>query len=156
FSSNFPRKNEYSFGSYPIGGTGLADAFVSKLGPFGSNVLYSTYFGADGSDGANGIAVDNGGNAYVAGYTYSIGTGNTPFPTAPNTAYQRNNKGGRDAFIAKLNTASSGSGSLVYSTFLGGSSDETANAIAIDSAGNAYITGEIDSYAQFPANKPPI
>lgn len=150
-SLNFPTKNAAFSGN-----AGYRDAFIAKLGPFGTNLLYASYLGGASDDSGNAIAVDNSGNAYLAGDTFSIGTGNGPFPTAPNNAYQGNNNGGRDAFVAKFNTTLSGSASLVYSTFLGGISDDKANAIAIDGSGNAYVTGEIDSYPQFPANKPPI
>jgi hypothetical protein len=82
-SPNFPTKNAYSTAS-----SGFLDAFIAKFGPFGTNLLYSSYLGGGGDDSGNAIAVDNNGNAYVAGDTYSIGSGNKPFPTAPNNAYQ--------------------------------------------------------------------
>jgi len=144
-SVNFPTKNP-AFGA----NAGFNDAFIAKLGPFGTNLLYASYLGGNGDDSANAVAVDNNGNAFIAGHTFSVGTGNGPFPTVPNTAYQRRNGGGRDAFVAKFNTTLSGSASLVYSTFLGGSSDEKAYAIAVDANGNAIVVGEVASFPVYP------
>jgi hypothetical protein len=112
---------------YPTG-----DAFVAKLNASGSALVYSTYLGGSGDDEGNGIAVDAGGNAYVTGWTES-----SDFPTtvgALDTTYN----GGDDAFVAKLNANGSG---LVYSTYLGGSGDDLGCGIAVDEAGNAYVTG---------------
>ncbi len=152
-SLNFPTKNPaYS------GNSGYKDAFIAKIGPFGTNLLYASYLGGGSDDSGNSIAVDNSGNAYIAGDTFSLGTGNGPFPTVPNNAYQTKNNGGpsgRDAFVARFDTTQSGSASLIYCTFLGGSlSDERAYAIAIDSSGNAYVTGEVVSYADYTVIPP--
>jgi len=92
---------------------------------------YSTYLGGSGLDSARAIAVDQAGNAYVAGQTDSI-----DFPSAG--AAQPASGGGVDAFVAKLNAAGS---SLVYCTYLGGSWDDRAFGIAVDAAGSAYVTG---------------
>jgi uncharacterized repeat protein (TIGR01451 family) len=152
-SPNFPAQNAYN--NAP---SGFNDAFISKIGPTGNTLLYSSYLGGAGDDSANAIAVDNSGNAYIAGDTFSIGTGKNPFPAVPHNAYQGNNNGGpsgRDAFVAKFNTTLSGSASLVYSTFLGGSlSDEKAFGIAIDSSGNAYVTGQVESFANYLVTPP--
>jgi hypothetical protein len=110
---------------------GYYDAFVAKLNPAGSALVYSTYLGGIGWDGGNGIAIDSLGNAYVAGQT-----GSNNFPTTPG-AYQATFGGGGDAFIARINPG----GSIVYSTYLGGSGGETASAIAVDQSGSAYVTG---------------
>src|SRR5439155_25896614 len=88
-----------------------------------------------------------------AGNTYSLGTGNGKLPFTQGAA-QTHNGGGSDAFVARFNTLGSGSGSLVYSTFLGGSSDETAYGIAIDSTLNAYVTGQIYAFNDYP--NPPV
>ncbi len=113
---------------------GSQDAVVMKLGASG-NVLYSTYFGLSGSVNGRGIALDASGNAYVTGY---ISPGSVP---ATLGAFQASPQGGEDAFAAKFST----SGTLVYCTYLGGTSDDIGNAIAVDSAGNAYIAGSSDS-----------
>lgn len=127
----------------------LGDGFVAKLSSDGSTLLYSTYIGGSGDDGVFAIAVDGPGNAYITGTTLSPN-----FPTTPN-AYQSRNAGhggqetrpawgfipavsGGDVFVAKLNPAGS---ALVYSTFVGGVSDDFGTAIAIDAAGNAYVGG---------------
>ena len=119
---------------------GNSDAFVTELDPTGSSLVYSTYLGGGGADVGEGIALDSSGNAYVAGYTFS-----TDFPTAH--PIQSAIAGGVDAFIAKLNSAGSAFG---YSTYFGGSGTDQALAIAVDSSGNAYITGNTTS-ANLPA-----
>jgi hypothetical protein len=107
-----------------------ADAFVAKLSSAGS-VVYSTYLGGKDYDAGNAIAADAGGNAYVVGSTDS-----TDFPKQGELQATLN--GGSDAFITKINSTGS---ALVYSTFLGGSDSETANGIALDTSGNAYVAG---------------
>jgi len=144
-SANFPTRNAADSSS-----AGYYDIFIAKIGPFGTNLLYASYLGGNGDDSGNAIAVDNTGHAYVAGDTFSIGTGNGPFPTKPNNAYQAHNGGGRDAFVAEFDTTLTGSSSILYTTFLGGSTDEKAYGIAVDSAGNAYVTGVVYSYPTFP------
>jgi beta-propeller repeat-containing protein/ASPM-SPD-2-Hydin domain-containing protein/centrosomal CEP192-like protein len=121
---------------------GSADAFVTKLNPAGSALVYSTYLGGSGVDQGTGIAVDSSGNAYVTGFTES-----SNFPVlnplpAPNNVLQ----GLSDAFATKLSTT----GSLAYSTYLGGSGSDQGNAIAVDGTGNAYVTGFTNSSANFP------
>jgi hypothetical protein len=113
--------------------SGNGDAFVAKLNPSGSALVYSTYLGGSGYDQGNAIAVDSAGNAYVTG-----GTRSTNFPTM--NPLQPANAGGLfgDAFVAKINAAGS---ALAYSTYLGGSDSDQGNGIAVDSAGNAYVTG---------------
>jgi hypothetical protein len=103
------------------------------------SLTYSTYLGGAG-DQANGIAVDSSGNAYVAGTTLS-----TAFPVA-NPLQSTNKAKNGTAFISKLNSTGS---ALVYSTYLGGSVSEQANAIAVDPSGDAYVTGSTCS-SDFP------
>src|SRR5262249_9242712 len=107
------------------------------------------YLGGSGNDSGNAVAADNSGNVYVAGDTGSLGTGTGPFPTVPNNAYQHHNNGAMNAFVAKFNTTLSGAPSLVYNTFLRGSTADQALGIAIDNAGDAYVTGGAQS-ADFP------
>jgi len=130
-SSNFPTKNAYQ----PTFG-GAWDAFVTKMNPAGSALVYSTYLGGSGNDFGNGIAVDGCGSAYITGQTAS-----SNFPIA--NAIQSTYAGGLwDAFVTKMNPSAS---ALVYSTYLGGSSTDSGASIAVDSSGNAYIIGQTDS-----------
>jgi len=131
WSSNFPT-TPGAFQPVSGGGNG-GDAFVTKLDPTGSALVYSTYLGGNSGDAGQGIAVDAAGNAYVTGRTESLN-----FPTTP-TAFQLS-RGccGADAFVTKLNSTGSG---LIYSTYLGGSDTEWGNGIAVDADGNAYVAG---------------
>jgi hypothetical protein len=130
------------------------DAFVSKLSPDGSALVYSTYLGGNTPDEEDGggqaawsIAVDSAGNAYVTGNTLD-----TDFPSV--NPLQATNKTSAPSsgtgFVAKYNAAGS---ALIYSTYLGGSAQDTPWGIAADSDGNAYITGETNS-ADFPTANP--
>jgi hypothetical protein len=130
------------------------DAFVSKLSPDGSALVYSTYLGGNTPDEEDGggqaawsIAVDSAGNAYVTGNTLD-----TDFPTV--NPLQATNKTSAPSsgtgFVAKYNAAGS---ALIYSTFLGGSAQDTPWGIAADSNGNAYVTGETIS-VDFPTANP--
>ena len=122
---------------------GETDAFVLKLGPAGSALVYSTYLGGSDYDYGYDIALDTAGNAYVSGLSYS-----TDFPTAgplfPSLA------GDCDAFVAKMNVAGS---ALIYSTYLGGAGDDRGMDIAVDQSGNAYVTGWTNS-TDFPTASP--
>ncbi|MEW6668788.1 MAG: SBBP repeat-containing protein [Thermodesulfobacteriota bacterium] len=134
-SSDFPTKNPFQ-GTH---GGGLEDAFVAKLSASCNTLIYSTYLGGNGEDIAQGITVDRSGNAYVTGYTKS-----NNFPTL--NAYQGTFVGGQsDAFVTKLNS----SGNLVYSTYLGGTLQDSGNSIAVDASGSANVTGSTSS-ADFP------
>ena len=141
-SSNFPTSASAFQKTYG----GSQDAFVTKLNSAGSALLYSTYLGGSGNDQGNGIAVDSSGNAYVTGFTLS-----TNFPTL--IPFQAANGGNFDAFVAKLNPALSGSASLIYSTYLGGSGNDYGYGIAVDSSGHAYVTGATPS-TNFPTLNP--
>ena len=105
-------------------------------------LVYSTYIGGNNYDSGNSIAIDSSGNAYITGWTES-----SNFPTTSG-AYQITLAGAQNAFITKLNSTGS---ALVYSTFIGGSGTDQGNSIAIDSSGNAYITGSAYSdLSNFP------
>ena len=118
---------------------GAEDIFVTKISPNGSAKLYSTYLGGGGPDEGRGIAVDVQGNAYITGSAGSI-----DFPTK--NAIQDTPGGSGDAFVAKLNATG---WALVFSTYLGANAIDFGSAIALDTAGNAYITGSTFS-ANFP------
>jgi hypothetical protein len=137
-SSNFPTTP----GAFQTThGGGLDTAFVTKINPTGTGLVYSTFLGGNGSDGAAGPVLDAAGNAYVTGNTSS-----TNFPTTPG-AFQATYGGGvGDAFVTKLNPLGSG---LIYSTYLGGSGQDAGAGIALDSSGNAYVAGYTNS-ANFP------
>lgn len=117
-----------------------ASAFVTKLDPTGSRALYSSYLGGHGTQAGRSIAVDSSGNAVVAGDTDA-----NDFPTTAGTE-KPIPAGGGDAFVTQL--SSSGS-HLDYATFLGGTGLDLSNAIALDSSGNAYVTGQTKS-VDFP------
>ena len=120
--------------------SGYADAFVTKLDTAGG-LSYSTFLGGSRTDGAEAIAIDSSGNAYVVG-----GTASLDFPTV--SAFDTTYNFGGDAFFAKLNGAGS---ALSYSTYLGGADGQydTATGVAIDSAGFTWVSGVTDS-ASFP------
>lgn len=136
-STDFPIKN-------PIQSTlhGSSAAFVTKINADGTNWDYSTYLGGGISDTGNAITVDNTGNAYVTGLTDA-----TDFPTK--NPIQADNRGNEDAFVTKIST----NGSLVYSTYLGGTMDDSGESIAVDSSGSIYVIGETLS-TNFPIKKP--
>jgi hypothetical protein len=118
----------------------LSDAFVTVIKSDGSGYVYSTFLGGGGSDAGSGIAVDNSGNAYVTGSTSSA---DFPRQSATQTVF---GGGNTDAFVTKLNSTGT---ALVYSTYLGGSGDDAGKGIAVDAAGNAYLTGQTNS-SNFP------
>lgn len=133
-SSDFPTPMAYQ-GAL----RGSANAFVAKFNAAGNALAYGTYLGGTGTDGANGIAVDGAGSAYVTGFTSS-----SNFPTVG--PFQAGLKGTQDAFVTRLTSTGS---ELGYSTYLGGGQTEAGYGIALDRSGNAYITGRTNS-ADFP------
>ncbi len=137
-STNFPTKNPLQ----PLNAGG-SDVFVAKLSTNGLTLEYCTYLGGNSNDQGSGIAVDASGAAYVTGNTFS-----TNFPTL--SPLQGANGGSTDAFVAKL---SANGAALVYSTYLGGSSSEDGDGIAVDATGAAYVTGDTGSI-NFPTKNP--
>jgi uncharacterized repeat protein (TIGR03803 family) len=127
-SSNFPTTP----GAFQTSRRGTSsNAFVSKLNPKGSALLYSTFLGGSGiGDYGFGVAVDASGHAYVIGGTYS-----SDFPTT-HGAFRRTSDGNFDAFVSKLNAVGS---ALLYSTYLG--PVVLPGGIAVDASGSAYVTG---------------
>jgi hypothetical protein len=114
------------------------DAYAVKLNPTGTAIDWATYLGGSTGDIGYAIKLDTSGNVWVGGYTQSFkATGHTPFPTTTN-AFQSVEGGGFDIFLSEVSPTGS---SLVYSTYLGGSLDEDAYALAIDVEGNGYLAG---------------
>ncbi len=135
------------------------DAFVTKLNPTGTALVYSTYLGGSGIDFATSLAIDTSGNAYVGGLTYSPN-----FPTtlgalqticAPASTYNPAlsclrsvssacsfGNGVYNGFVTKLNSTGS---ALVYSTFIGGTGGDFVAGLDVDTAGQVYVTGNATS-----------
>ncbi len=128
------------------GGTVLGDAFVAKLDPTGSSLIYATYLGGGGSDGPGGVAIDAAGDAYVGGVTCS-----RDFPVTPG-AFQTKNAGGTggcrafpgpfDGFVTEFNPHGTG---LVFSTYLGGSGYDVLGLAGLDSSGRVIVVGATTS-----------
>ena len=135
-SANFPTQ-----GPEQSSNAGNCDAFVTKMNPTGSALVYSTYLGGSEGDSAVGIAIDSSGNAYVTGFTNSM-----DFPTTKGSFQPAYGGGDTDTFITKLDPTGS---TLVYSTYLGGSGADAAYGIAVDSSGDAYVAGSTAS-GDFP------
>lgn len=127
-SQNFPA----TFGVYDTNYNWNQDAFIAKLNSAGTSLIYSTYLGGSDWDNGRGITIDGNGNAYVAGFTYSV-----DFPTTT-SSYDSDHNGSYDVFISKIDSKGK---SLLYSTFLGGSDDDIGWAINTDGNGNTYVTG---------------
>jgi hypothetical protein len=138
-SSDFPTTP----GAFDTSYNGDDDAFVVKLNADGTGLVYASFLGGSKGEDSWAIAVDGAGSAYVTGDTES-----SDFPATP-TAFDTSFNGGMtDAFVVKLNADGTG---LAYATFLGGSGGgEWGCAIAVDSMGNAYVTGDTGSWWDFP------
>ncbi len=126
-STDFPTLNPLQSSN-----AGAVNAYVTKINPTGSALVYSTYLGGSKDDWTNAIAVDGTGNVYLTGQSLS-----SDFPTTPG-AFQTANGGLYDAFVVKINSTGS---ALVYSTYLGGLDWDQGNSIAVDSTSSAYVTG---------------
>ncbi len=144
-SSNFPTANAFQSAQVDVpGGSNCNSAFVSKINPATPSLVFSTYLDGNGCDNARSVALDTGGNVYVTGNSSS-----TDFPVA--NAFQSTRSGffNSDVFVTKFTT----SGSLVYSTYLGGGGDDIGLGIAVDASGNAHVTGQTTS-GNFPTLNP--
>ena len=133
-ATDFPVVNAFQPTKSPPSGITCEEVFVTKLDPTGSTLIYSTYLGGHGRDGAWGITVDAAGSAYVTG------SGSDGFPFT-NALHPSCSSGG-DAFVTKFNPEGS---TLAYSTCLGGA---LGRGIAVDSTDSAYVTGQAG--ADFP------
>ena len=141
FSGNFPVPS--AFQPTCAGNCTDGDAFVTEFAQGGGSLIFSSFLGGTGFEQGNGIALSPQGLVYVVGWTSS-----TDFPTAGN-AHQTANAGSNDAFLSEIIPPETGGAQLLYSTYLGGNSDDVATAIAMDSTGNAYMVGFTWS-ANFP------
>jgi hypothetical protein len=133
-STDLPLASAYQSSNKAQGGNTV---FVAEMNPTGSSLKYATYLGGSGTENGLGVAIDSGDNIYVTGQTTS-----TDFPTV--NPVQIINAGKGDAFVSVLNPTASSTAQLVFSSYLGGAFAEDSNlaAIAVDSHGNIYITGD--------------
>ncbi|MFN0206640.1 MAG: SBBP repeat-containing protein [Planctomycetota bacterium] len=142
-STNFP----ITAGAFDIIANGNFDAFITKIKADGSGLLFSTYLGGNNADQGTGIAIDGTGNVYVSGSTLSIN-----FPVSV-TAHDKTWGFGAqvgDGFVTKL---SSDGDLVIASTFVGGSGDDLALRVGIDTQLNVYVTGWTRSSSlDFPTN----
>lgn len=142
-SSDFPVAGAPYQGTPP----GAFDAFVAKLSPTGSALVYSTYLGGSlDSEGGKAIAVAPGGEVVVAGHTFS-----DDFPSA-GSPYQPTRHGEQDGFVVRLSASGS---TLVYATYLGGSENDGAQDLALGSDGSVYVVGSTSS-VDFPRAGTPL
>ena len=148
-SANFPTTETAYLANCPATCTANFNGFVTELNPTGTGIVYSTYL----SGTNNGTAIQNGGlsialdssfDAYVTG-----GTSSTTFPSQ--NPVQPANAGGNDAFVTELNPTGTG---VLFSTYLGGNFDDFGEGIALDSAGNIYVTGYTESTSGTAPNFP--
>ena len=135
-SDDFP-----TMGGFDTTYGGRGDAFVTKIDAAGSGLTWSSYLGGFEEEYGRGVAVDPGGNVYVVGYTVSL-----DFPSGGgfDTTYE----GLTDAFVTKVDASG---WSLTWSSYLGGSGDESSSAVAVDANGNVYVTGYTNS-SDFPSS----
>jgi Beta-propeller repeat len=150
-SNDLPTKNAFQASR---GGGDLSedpDGFIAKFDPTKSgndSLVFASYLGGSGDDAGNGIAVDSVGNAYVVGETLS---GDLPTRAPDNLGpVQTSKHGDRDAFVAKIDTNSSGNTSLVYLTYFGGDGNDRGLAVVVDASQRAYVTGVTGLARNFP------
>ena len=127
FSTNFPTAAPYQANLDTF-----SDVFVTKLSPGGTNLVFSTYLGGDGNDRAYNVSVHTSGAVYVGGWTRS-----TDFPVS-NALFSTHQGNLFDAFVSKLSAAGD---ALIYSTYLGGSGNDTGEGLTVDASGAAYLAG---------------
>jgi uncharacterized repeat protein (TIGR01451 family) len=145
-STDFPTHNGVQSTCTQMGGACWGDIFALHLNPAGDTLLYSTLLGGGAGELAEGAALGPNGWLYLTGTTYSEN-----FPTK--AAIQSTMKGDSDAFVAAIDPTKTGAASLVFSTYLGGTGDETGGGIAVAPSGSVYLTGSTFS-ADFPVKDP--
>ena len=152
-SGNVYLAGSTSSADFPIGGAyiyqgellGTMNAFVMAFNPALSAIVFSTFLGGSYTDEALGIALGPNNNVYVVGDTASVN-----FSAISNNAFQVSSHGGLDAFLVSLTNT----GALNFGTYLGGSGDEHAYGVAVDSAGASYVVGATTS-SDYPASPYP-
>ena len=130
WSANFPVKNAFQHSN-----AGYSDAFIARLSADGDTLIFSSYLGGSGGqmgypETGQGIALDTAGDAYVVGVTSS-----SNFPMS--NAIQPQLEGFTDTFVTEVNSA----GAMLFSTYMGGSGVDIANAVALDASGAVYVAG---------------
>ena len=142
--SDFPVTSSNAFNPGPVTGTHGFMSNLTKPGGGSYSLTYSTYLAGNGTDMVSGVAADNNGNAYVTGTTTSTNAASNGFPANPNGLQIQSNAPSQ-FFASKIDTQLSGSASMIYSTYFGGGNPQSGQTvgggIAVDTAGNMYITG---------------
>ncbi|HEY9282070.1 MAG TPA: BACON domain-containing carbohydrate-binding protein, partial [Pyrinomonadaceae bacterium] len=145
-SADFPLKNQLAAGR-----PGAGDAFLSKLNPAATSLLYSTLLAGEGADYAVGVALDSTERAHVAGVTHSDAFPVTASAVQPKkdldtcTGADGSTVNCPDAFVTRIDTTKTGDAALLYSTYVGGAKEDTAAAVAVDAAGLVYVAGATSS-----------
>jgi uncharacterized repeat protein (TIGR01451 family) len=149
-STDFPTTPTNAYQEAPKAGSTGPHVFVSALNATGSALNYSSYLSGNGTDIASGMAIDNKGDVFVTGTTTSsdVGTSNDQFPASAvpeGQPFQAFSRAPKQFFVTKVDTAAFGIGSILYSTYFGGSTPSGATAvgggIAVDGSGNVYFSG---------------
>jgi hypothetical protein len=144
FSTNFPTTaNAYTPG--PVASNPFGAVFVTEMNPTGTAEIYSTYLTGSTGDVATALALDSSGKIYVTGQSFS-----SDFPTTSNAFKQSPNPTNTNvgtSFVSKIDPTLSSTASLVYSSYIGGTTGDFGNGIAVDASGNAYVTGITSSPA---------
>ncbi len=139
FSTNFPTTAANAYKAGPLASNPSGAVFVTEMNPTGTAEIYSTYLTGSTGDVGTALALDSSGKIYVTGQSFS-----SDFPTTSNAFKQSPNPTNTNvgtSFISKIDPTLSGLASLVYSSYIGGTSGDFGNGIAVDASGNAYVTG---------------
>ena len=133
-STNFPATS----GAFQVASQGSSDAFLTKFSPVATNLAYSSYLGGSGENTGTGVAVDEFGSAFVAGFTTS-----TDFPTTVGAFDTTWNSGVSDGFVSKFSASGS---ALSYSTYVGGSGEDVVTRVGTSTPGNVSTPGSVKAY----------
>ena len=139
YSTNFPTTAANAFNAGPLASNPNGAVFVTEMNPTGTAEIYSTYLAGSNGELATAVALDSTGKIYVTGQAFS-----SDFPTTANALKQSPNAGDTalgTSFVSKIDPTLSGAASLVYSSYIGGTSGDFANGIAVGAGGNVYVVG---------------